>query len=88
MAARPNGGPQSPDALVDDIEKTRDQLAETIDALVDRASPANIATRQLDCVKAQFVAEDGSPRVDQISKAAAAVLGFLVVVILIRRIAG
>jgi hypothetical protein len=88
VAARPNGGPQSPDALVDDIEKTRDQLAETIDALVDRASPANIASRQLDRLKAQFVAEDGSPRVDQISKAAGAVLGFLTVIVLIRRVAG
>jgi hypothetical protein len=88
VAARPNGEPQSPDALVHDIEKTRDQLAETIDALVDRASPANIASRQLDRLKAQFVAEDGSPRVDQISKAAGAVLGFLTVIVLIRRVAG
>lgn len=88
MATRPNGEPQSPDALVDDIEKTRDQLAETIDALVDRASPANIASRQMNRVKAQFVAEDGSPKTDQIGKAAGAVLGFLVVVALIRRVAG
>jgi len=88
VAAQPNGGPQTPDALVDDIEQTREQLADTIDALVDRASPKNVAARQLARVKAEFVAADGSPRVDQIGKAAGAVLGFLVLVALIRRVAG
>ena len=88
MAARPNSGAQSPDALVDDIEHTRDQLADTIDALVDRASPKNIAARQLARVKAQFVAADGSPRLDQIGKVAGAVVGLVAVVVLIRRVAG
>ena len=88
MAARPSNGAQSPDALVDDIEKTRDQLADTIDALVDRASPKNIAARQLERLKAQFVAADGSPRLDQIGKVAGAVVGLVAVVVLIRRVAG
>jgi hypothetical protein len=88
VAARPNDGPQTPDALVDDIEKTREQLAVTIDALVDRASPKNIAARQLERLKAQFVAPDGSPRLDQIGKVAGAVVGLVVVVVIIRRVAG
>ena len=87
MAARPNDG-QTPDALVDDIEKTREQLASTIDELVDRASPRNIAERQLARLKAQFVAEDGSPRVDQIAKVAGAVVGLVAVVVIIRRVVG
>jgi uncharacterized protein DUF3618 len=88
VAARPNDGPHTPDALVDDIEKTREQLAVTIDALVDRASPKNIAARQLERLKAQFVAPDGSPRLDQIGKVAGAVVGLVAVVVIIRRVAG
>jgi hypothetical protein len=88
VAARPNDGPHTPDALVDDIEKTRDQLAVTIDALVDRASPKNIAARQLERLRAQFVAPDGSPRLDQIGKVAGAVVGLVAVVVIIRRVAG
>ena len=88
MAARPDDQSQSPDALVGDIEKTREELATTIDMLVDRAHPKNIAARQLARLKATFVAEDGSPRVDNIAKAAGVVVGFVVVVVLIRRVAG
>ena len=88
MAARPNDGPESPDALVDDIEQTRHQLAETIDVLVERANPKNIAARQLARVKAQFVDVDGSPRLDQIGKAVGAFAGLVVVVVIIRRVAG
>ena len=88
MAARPNDGPHTPDALVDDIERTREQLAVTIDALVDRASPKNIAARQMERLRAQFVAADGSPRLDQIGKVAGAVVGLVAVVVLIRRVAG
>ena len=88
MPAQPQDGTQAPDALVDDIEHTREQLAATIDALVDRTNPKNIAQRQLTRVKAQFIADDGSPRIDQIGKVAGAVAGFVVVVVLIRRIVG
>ncbi len=88
MPARPHDGQQSPDALVDDIEHTREQLATTIDALIDRASPKNIAQRQLARLKAQFVADDGSPRLDQIGKVAGAVFGLVAVVVVIRRVVG
>ena len=88
MAARPNDGPQTPDALVDDIEQTREQLASTIDMLTDRVSPKNIAARQLARVKAHFVAADGSPRLDNIAKAAGVVVGLVAVVVVIRRVAG
>jgi hypothetical protein len=88
VAARPSNGAQSPDALVDDIEKTRGQLADTIDAIVDRASPKNIVARRLERLRAQFVAADGSPRLDQIGKVAGAVVGLVAVVVVIRRVAG
>jgi Protein of unknown function (DUF3618) len=40
--------PASPDALVADIERTRAELARTIDAIADRVNPANIARRAAD----------------------------------------
>ena len=86
MAARPNDRPRTPDALVHDIESTRDQLATTIDQLVDRAHPKHIAQRQLARLKAKFVAEDGSPRIDNIAKVAGGVVGLVAVIVIIRRV--
>jgi hypothetical protein len=34
-----------PDALVDEIEKTREELAETLDAIADKVSPKRVAGR-------------------------------------------
>jgi len=88
VPAGPNDAAQSPDTIVDDIEHTRDQLAATIDALVDRAHPRNIAARQLAALRAQFVTDDGSLRKDQIAKLSGAVVGLVGVVLVIRRVAG
>ena len=49
----------SPDQLVDEIEDIRIRLAGTIDELIDRSNPKNVARRQLDKVKARFVTPDG-----------------------------
>jgi hypothetical protein len=38
----------APDALVDEIERTRADLARTIDEIADRVSPANVARRTMD----------------------------------------
>ena len=43
--------PASQDALVADIERTRAELAQTIDAISDRLNPANAARRTLDRVR-------------------------------------
>jgi hypothetical protein len=40
--------PANQDALVADIERTREELAQTIDAISDRLNPANAARRSLD----------------------------------------
>ena len=86
--AKSPGDPQTPDQIVSEIEDTREQLAETIDALVDRTSPKNVVRRAGDNVKGQFLNPDGSPRNDQLAKAGAAVLGFIVVVVGLRRLVG
>ena len=44
---------RDPDAVVQEIENTRENLARTIDAITDRVSPGNIARRSLDRVREQ-----------------------------------
>ncbi|CAN5888363.1 hypothetical protein BH20ACT6_BH20ACT6_09180 [soil metagenome] len=86
--ANPPTGEQTPEQIVRDIEGTREQLAQTVDALVDRTSPKNVAARTLASVKAAFFAPDGSPRLDQFAKAGGAVVGVVAVVVVLRRVVG
>jgi hypothetical protein len=44
---------RDPDALVKEIERTRENLARTIDELTDRVSPANLAKRAADSAREQ-----------------------------------
>jgi Protein of unknown function (DUF3618) len=72
---------RDPDALVTQIERTRESLARTIDELADRVSPANLANRALDRAREQF--ERPEARIAGGAVAALAVLS--VAVFLIRR---
>jgi hypothetical protein len=45
---------RDPDALVVEIERTRESLARTVDDIADRVSPANVAHRALDRVREQL----------------------------------
>ena len=51
--ARNHSAKNSPDALVAEIEHTRDDLARTIDALADRVSPASNVRLLRDKLRAQ-----------------------------------
>jgi LPXTG-motif cell wall-anchored protein len=44
---------RDPDTLVSEIERTRESLARTIDAIADRVSPANNARRAVERVREQ-----------------------------------
>ena len=44
---------RDPDALVKEIERTRESLARTIDALTERVSPPNVARRMLSRAREQ-----------------------------------
>ena len=48
----------SQDVLVADIERTRENLARTIDAISDRLSPANAARRAADRARERVAAID------------------------------
>jgi hypothetical protein len=73
-------------SIESDIAQTRQELASTIDQLVYRASPKTIARREVNQVKAFFVDENG-PRTDNIFKVAAGVGGFVLIFVVIRKVA-
>ncbi len=74
-------------ALEREIEATRQRLASTIDQLAYRAHPKTIVGRKVETVKSHFVDLDsGEPRTDNILKAAGAVVGLIVLVVVVRRV--
>ena len=79
-------GEKSPDSIENEIEATRERLASTIDQLVYRASPKTIARREVATVKAVFVDAQGNPRTDNILRVAGAVAGFVVLVVVFRKV--
>ncbi|HEX7323658.1 MAG TPA: DUF3618 domain-containing protein [Mycobacterium sp.] len=69
---------RDPDTIKKDIDRAREQLASTVDTLVVRANPRNVADR----VKARVIAFAKRPVV----VVSAAGLGTLAVAVVIRRI--
>jgi hypothetical protein len=51
--ANGKGAVRDPDVLIQEIERTRENLARTIDALTERVSPGNVARRALARVREQ-----------------------------------
>ena len=75
-------------ALEREIEETRQRLASTIDQLAYRAHPKTIVGRQVTTVKSHFVdLESGAPRTDNILKVAGAVVGTIVLIAIVRKVA-
>jgi Protein of unknown function (DUF3618) len=79
---------RTPDDISREIAETRNRLAGTIDQLVYRVQPKTIAGRQLQSAKASFRNDDGSLNTAKVAKIAGGVVGFLAVVIAIRKIVG
>ena len=71
-----------------DIAATRARLASTVDELVDRANPKNVALRQVEQAKAQVFDESGQLRTQKIVAVGGAAVGVLAVLLLIRRLVG
>jgi Protein of unknown function (DUF3618) len=69
--------PDDPDELVAQIERTRENLARTIDTLADRVSPANNVRR----LRAQVEEQAARPEV----RLAAAAAGFAVISLIVYR---
>jgi hypothetical protein len=77
---------ESTDSLEREIEETRDRLASTIDQLVYRTSPKTIIRREVAAVKGTFVDAQGNPRTENILKVVGGVAGFIVVLVVIRKV--
>lgn len=73
------------DDMVDEIEQIREHLAETIDALIERANPKSIARRGVAGAKATFVEPDGAPRWPVIGKVAGGAVAVVVLAVAVRR---
>ncbi|MGW7680401.1 DUF3618 domain-containing protein [Kribbella sp. NPDC054772] len=71
-----------------DIAATRVRLASTVDELVDRANPKNVALRQVEQAKSQVFDEQGQLRTQKIVAVAGAVVGVVGVLLVIRRLVG
>lgn len=75
-----------PDDLVDEIEEIRERLADTVDALIDRSNPKNIARRGVDKVKARFVDEAGSPRLENIVPIVGGAIAVVAGIVVLRKL--
>ena len=71
-----------------DIEETRERLATTIDQLLYRSHPKTIAQREIASVKAVYVdATTGEPRTENILRTVGGVVGTIVLLVVVRKIA-
>jgi hypothetical protein len=71
-----------------EIEETRERLAHTIDQLLYRSHPKTIVSREVASIKGHYVdARTGEPRTDNILKTVGAVVGFVALIVVIRKVA-
>jgi hypothetical protein len=75
-----------PDQLVDEIDEIRERLADTVDALIDRTNPRNIARRSLYDVRSRFVDETGSPKLGTIIPLVGGTVAVVVGILVVRRL--
>lgn len=75
LEARPPEKPadRTPAEIEAEIERTRQRLAGTVDAIAERVKPANVARRGAESAKAQVVDESGSLRPDRVAVVAVVV---------------
>ncbi|WP_332644131.1 DUF3618 domain-containing protein [Aeromicrobium sp.] len=74
------------DELVNEIEEIRDRLADTVDALIDRAHPSTIARRGLASIKGRFVEPDGSPKISSIAPVVGGIAATVTAIVVLRRL--
>lgn len=84
-ADMPAGG-RSPQELEDQIETTRDRLADTLDELLFRIKPKTIVQRQIEETKAHFVDAQGQLRTEKVAAVAGAAVGVVAFFVVVRRL--
>ena len=76
------------ESIEQEMDAARARLVGTVDQLVHRVSPKTIANRQVASVKGYFVDAGGQPRTDNIVKVAGGVVGVIVLMAVVRKVAG
>jgi len=76
----------NPDDMVDEIDEIRERLADTVDALIDRTNPRNVARRSLYNLRSRFIDETGSPRLETIVPLVGGAVAVVAGIIVIRRL--
>lgn len=71
-----------------DIAAARARLASTVDELVDKAHPKNVAKRQVEQAKAQVFDVDGNLRTQKLVAVGGAMVGLIGALLLLRRLVG
>jgi hypothetical protein len=84
-ATNQDRSPRAPEQIEAELERTRDDLARTIDEIADRVSPRNVARRAAGTVRAQFVDDDGRVRVARLSVMAVSVAAIVALAVRRRR---
>ena len=79
---------RSTEQIEADIAATRARLASTVDELVDRAHPRNVAKRQVEQAKAQVFDERGQLRTQKLVAVGGALVGIVGMLLMIRRLVG
>jgi len=84
----PDTKARKPEQIEADIAATRARLASTVDELVDRAHPKNVAKRQVEQARAQVFDESGRLRTQKLVAVGGAVVGVVGMLLMIRRLVG
>jgi hypothetical protein len=79
---------RTPEQIEADIAATRARLASTVDDLVERAHPKNVARRQVEQAKAQVFDESGRLRTQKVVAVGGAAVAVIGVLLVIRQLVG
>jgi hypothetical protein len=77
---------RTPEEIEAEIAATRARLASTVDELVDKAHPRNVAKRQVEQARAQVFDAEGNLRTERIATVAGAIAAVLAVLLIVRRL--
>ena len=76
----------TPDEIADEIEKIRDRLSDTIDELLWRTKPKNIAAKQWEKIRGHYIDEHGNPRFENIMPPARIAAVSIAGIVILRRL--
>jgi hypothetical protein len=77
---------RTPEEIEAEIAATRARLASTVDELVDKAHPRNVAKRQVEQARSQVFDPEGHLRTEKIATVAGAIAAVIVLLMIVRRL--